>query len=166
MILFRALPLQTFFLTVLDCGLGTPNFTTSAQDFATNKLALEAPLLLLALRAATAPPLLFLAEPFKPSWPPLADLTGVTVTKALASWGAGEGFGVFPWTPLLPSGCRSSSFSSAIGNGVGGWEMEKRPLLKGAGEPEGILGVAFPETRDEAPGDCWAGEFLGDLFSS
>lgn len=132
-------------------------------------MALEAPLLLLALITATAPPLLFLAVPFNPSWALLADLVGVTGTKALASWAAGEDVGVFPWTPLLSSGSTSSvpaSFSSAIGNGVGGWEMEKRPFLKGAGEPEGTLGVAFPEGGDGAPGDCWAGEFLGDLFSS
>lgn len=127
-----------------------------------NKLALEAPLLLLALMTATAPPLLLLAEPFKRSWAPLAG-----ATEPLASWAAaGEDLGVFPWAPLFTCGSKSSvpaSSSSAIGNGVGGWEMEKRPLLKGAGEPEGVLGV---ETGDEAPGGCWAGQFWGDFFSS
>lgn len=117
--------------------------------------------------AATAPTLLLLlAVPFK-AWSPLDGLAGATVTKALASWGAGEGLGVF--SSLVPSGAGCSvaaSSSSAIGSAEGGWEMEKRPLLKGAGEPEGVLGLAFPETGDEAPGGCWAGEFLGDLFSS
>lgn len=36
-ILFRALPLRTLFLAVFVCGLATPNFTTSAQDFATRR---------------------------------------------------------------------------------------------------------------------------------
>lgn len=36
-LLFRALPLWTLFLAIFDCGLATPNFTTSAQDFATRR---------------------------------------------------------------------------------------------------------------------------------
>lgn len=36
-VFFRSLRFRTFFLTAFACGLATPDFTTSAQDFATRK---------------------------------------------------------------------------------------------------------------------------------